>query len=267
VTALSCIGIGVRRAGRTILDRIDLRAEAGEFVAVIGANGAGKTTLLSALAGLTAPDSGAVALAGADLGSIGRKRLARMRAYLPQDPRCEWPISVERLVGLGLTPVLPAFGGFPRSFQRRIDSMLKDCDLVAQRDQPATTLSSGERARAMLARALVGDPEILIADEPIAGLDPRHALDTVTRLRALAGLGKLVVASMHDLTLVARYATRVVALSGGCVAADGPPSAALDADLVRRVFDVDAALAATAAGPLVDYRAPAGRIGGAIQPC
>jgi iron complex transport system ATP-binding protein len=257
MSALSCSGIVVRRGGRAILDGIDMRANAGEFVAVIGANGAGKTTLLSVLAGLIAPDSGTVALDGTHLAAIGRTEIARRRAYLPQDPRCEWPISVERLIALGLTPVLPAFGGFPRKFQDRIDAMLKACDLTANRDQAATTLSSGERARAMLARALVGEPAILIADEPVAGLDPRHALDTAMRLRALAQSGRLVIASMHDLTLVARYATRVIALSDARIAADGPPASALDAALVRRVFDVDATLAETAGGPFVDYRAPA----------
>ena len=104
---LAASALTVRRGGRAILENADFRAGAGEFVAVIGANGAGKSTLLATLAGLIAADGGTVALGGVPLGQISRRELARKRAYLPQNPRCEWPISVERLVALGLTPTLP----------------------------------------------------------------------------------------------------------------------------------------------------------------
>jgi iron complex transport system ATP-binding protein len=255
MSRIDCSTLVVRRGGRTILDGIDLRAEAGEFVAVIGANGAGKTTLLSALAGLLVPGSGAILLDGRNTADWNRAQLARARAFLPQDPRCEWPIPVERLVALGLTPVLPAFGGLPRALASRVDAVLETCDLVSLRRQPATTLSSGEFARAMLARALVSDPDVLIADEPVAGLDPRHALDTMARLRELARAGRLVIASVHDLTLAARVATRIVALASGRVAADGAPAAVLDSALIRRVFDVEAQVSRTPAGLFVDYGA------------
>ena len=105
----------------------------------------------------------------------------------------------------------------------------------------------------MLARALIGDPQILIADEPIAGLDPRHALDTVTRLQGLAGQGKLVVAALHDLTLAARYSTHVMALRDGRLAAFGPTAAALTAGLLRTVFDVEARITGGGHTTYVDY--------------
>ena len=108
----------------------------------------------------------------------------------------------------------------------------------------------------MLARALVGNPDILIADEPISGLDPRHALDTVRRLRELARGGKLVIASLHDLTLAARYATRIVALDHGRVTADGPPGEILTPELMRSVFDVEARISGTGATTIVDYLSP-----------
>jgi iron complex transport system ATP-binding protein len=111
----------------------------------------------------------------------------------------------------------------------------------------------------MLARALIGDPQVLIADEPISGLDPWHALDTVTRLRALAGEGRLVIAALHDMTLAARFSTHLLALKDGRVAAFGPTSQVLDAALIRTVFDVEARIAGEGAGTLVDYRGPAPR--------
>lgn len=256
MTELATSNLTIRRGGRTILDTIGMQCRAGEFVAVIGANGAGKSTLLAALAGLIQPDGGSVRLDSRPLSAMPREALARRRAYLPQNPRCEWPISVERLIALGLTPVLPAFGGLPESWLARVNAVIGTCDLERHREQAATTLSGGEFARAMLARALVGDPDILIVDEPMAGLDPRHVLDTVQRLLDLARAGKLVIAAVHDLTLAARYATRIVALNHGRVAADGTPADVLDVGLIRSVFNVDARIATVNGATFVDYLSP-----------
>jgi len=248
----------VRRSGRAIVDDVSFALEGGGFVALVGANGAGKSTLLAALAGLIAADEGQVTLDGASLAAIDRRALARRRAYLPQNPRAEWPIAVERLVALGLTPHLPAFGGLPGGLEPRLTEAIEACDLVAQRLQPATTLSGGELARAMLARALIGDPQVLIADEPTAGLDPRHSLDTVGRLQALAAQGKLVVAAMHDLTLAARYSTHLMAMLDGRLAAFGPTAEILTPGLLRRVFGVEARITGDAGEALVDYLRPSG---------
>jgi iron complex transport system ATP-binding protein len=256
MSSLGAAKICVRRGARTILDDVSLHAESGDFVAVIGANGAGKSTLLSVLAGLLRPDSGSVMLDGVSIRSLTGMRLAHRRAYLPQNPRCEWPISVERLVALGLTPTLPALGGLPASFGPKITQALQACDLLDHREQPATTLSGGELARAMLARALVADPDVLIIDEPIAGLDPRHALDTARRLQLLAKGGKLVIASVHDLTLAGRYASRIFALSNGRVAGDGATQTTLTPALIRSAFEVEACVSGTPGSIYVDYVLP-----------
>jgi iron complex transport system ATP-binding protein len=234
---LAAIDLTVRRAGRTILDRISITARAGEFIAVIGPNGAGKSTLLSALAGLIRPDRGAVTLDGTLLGALATHELATRRAWVPQNPLVEWPISVERLVALGLTPRLPATGGLPDAFAPAITRVLKLCDLWERRIQPATTLSGGELARAMLARALVGDPQVLIVDEPIAGLDPRHAITCMRLLAAQAAAGKLVIAALHDLTLAARHASRIVVLVDGGLVSD---TDSLTEELIHRAFGVQA---------------------------
>lgn len=246
----------VRRGTRAILDDVSLHAESGDFVAVIGANGAGKSTLLSVLAGLLKPDSGSVMLEGVSLRTFPDMQLARRRAYLPQNPRCEWPISVERLVALGLTPTLPALGSLPASFSPKITQALQACDLLDHREQAATTLSGGELARAMLARALVAEPDVLIVDEPTAGLDPKHALDTARRLQLLAKSGKLVIASLHDLTLAGRFASRIFALSNGRVAGDGATLSTLTPALIRAAFEVDACVCGTPGSVYVDYVLP-----------
>lgn len=222
---------------RTILRDVSLQAHAGEFIAVLGPNGAGKSTLLSVLAGLLIPDAGQVILDSKRLSQLSLLQLAQRRAYLPQDPRLEWPLTVERLVALGLTPRLPATGGLPESYAPAISRALGLCDLATRRDQVATTLSGGEFARAMLARAIVGEPQILIVDEPITGLDPRHAMQCVQLLQDFARDGTMVIAALHDLTLAARYASRVIVVVDGEVAGD---TNSLTEELIHRAFGVRA---------------------------
>jgi iron complex transport system ATP-binding protein len=238
VSDLVLTGVEVVRDGRRNLKRLDVRLEAGRLTAVIGPNGAGKSTLLAVAAGLLEPRLGTVTLGGASLASLGRRRLAQRRAYLPQSPRADWPISVERLVALGLTPSLPIFGGLPEHLRDRVDRALAAHDLVELRDRPADRLSGGELSRAMLARATVGDPEVLIVDEPTAGLDPRHAIEAARRLRRYADEARTVVMAIHDLDLAARVADRIVALRDGAVLAAGPVEAVLQADVLTRLFDV-----------------------------
>jgi iron complex transport system ATP-binding protein len=226
------------RGERRVLDGVCVRFGAGRLTAVIGPNGTGKSTLLSVAAGLTPCDQGEVRLGGATLASIGRRRLAERRAYLPQSPQADWPISVERLVALGLTPSLPAFGGLSPALQPRIDHALAANDLLALRERPATALSGGELARAMLARATVGDPEILIVDEPTAGLDPRHAIDAVKRLRRDADAGRMVVIAIHDLDLALRVADDVVAIKAGRIVEAGTAQDIFTSELLGELYDV-----------------------------
>jgi iron complex transport system ATP-binding protein len=195
--------------------------------------------LLKVLAGLLKPSSGRVMLDAKALPAYSTRQLAARRAYLPQNPHLEWPISVERLVALGLTPRLPATGHLPANFTPAITNALEQCDLVDKRQQPATTLSGGEFARAMLARAIVGNPDLLIVDEPITGLDPKHAMQSMQLLSDIARKGTLVIASLHDLTLAARYPARVIILVDGTVIGD---TTSLTEELVHRAFGVTAHL-------------------------
>lgn len=241
--------LGVNKGGRAILANISLTAGPGDFIAVIGPNGAGKSTLLAALAGLLRPSEGEISLDGVLLPRLSRRELAARRAYLPQNPVCEWPLSVERLVALGLTAHLPALGPLPEQFQDAIAQALADHDLTERKDQPVTTLSGGEFSRAMLARCLVANPELLIVDEPVTGLDPVHAFAAMARLSAWAQSGRTVIASLHDLTLAARYAGRILALKQGRVAGEG----ALTPALIRDVFAVESRMRGEGRSATVDF--------------
>lgn len=238
MSALDLHAIAVRRGRRTVLDDVTLGFGARRLTAVIGPNGAGKSTLLDIAAGLLKPATGSVRLGGRELSTIRRRDLARRRAYLPQRAGVDWPISVERVVALGLTPTLPAFGDLPSTMLPAIDDALAACDMLDLRHRPATSLSGGELARAMLARAIVADPELLIVDEPTAGLDPRHALDAMRRLRARADAGCMVVVAIHDLDLALNHADDLVALKEGRLVAAGPIHETATGNLLAALYDV-----------------------------
>lgn len=262
MTMLEANGLTLRRGGRDIVQDVSLRVQSGMFLGLIGANGAGKSSLLAMLAGLLRPDGGQVAIDGQDVAGLSLRARALARAYLPQNPRAEWPVSVERLVALGLTPQLPAFGGLPPALQQQVAQVLDQFDMAARAQQAVTTLSGGELARTMLARALVGDPPILLADEPLAGLDPHHAIDGIGRLRAFADQGRLVIAALHELTMVARHTTHVAVLDAGRLIAFGTTQDVMTADMLRQAFQVDACV--TGAGTptaMVDFVALARRPG------
>lgn len=247
MTTLAASGLVLTRGRRQILRGIDVAASGGELVAVVGPNGAGKSTLLATLAGLLRPDQGSVLLDRVPVTSLPMRELARRRSYLPQNARSEWPLAVERMVALGMAPL-------GHEDAARIDAVLADCDLLDLRTQPVTTLSGGELARAMLARALVSDPEVLIVDEPLSGLDPRHAWDAARRLADLArSQGRLVIASFHDLGIVLRHATRVWAIADGRLRADGAPRAVLTAGVLGELFGMRAELRESGAGAWVDF--------------
>ncbi len=240
MSALHLDAVIVKRGQRTVLHETSLRFAAGRLTAVIGPNGAGKSSLLEALAGLLTPAGGTIRLGDRPLASIGRRELARLRAYLPQRAAVEWPISVERVVALGLTPTLPAFGALPTAMREAVARALVECDLIDLRDRPATGLSGGELARAMLARAIVGDPELLVADEPTAGLDPRHALDAMRRLRMRADAGRTVIVAIHEIDLALRFADEIVTVREGRVTAAGLAAEQMTDEMLGALYDVRA---------------------------
>lgn len=251
MTSLRASGLELRRGGRQIVRGVDVAARGGEFIALIGPNGSGKSSLLGLLAGLVQADAGQVLLDDAPLAQLAPRELARRRAWLPQNARCEWPLAVERMVALGLAPL-----GIENP--ARIEAMLAEYDLLPRRQQPVTTLSGGELARAMLARALVADPAVLIVDEPLADLDPRHAWDAARRLQQLAVQeGKLVIATIHDLNIALRRATRIWALRDGRLLADGPPREVITGALLEQLFGLAASVHGSGERMFVDFSSDA----------
>ncbi|MGE0847005.1 MAG: ABC transporter ATP-binding protein [Flavobacteriaceae bacterium] len=236
MTTLEAGGITIWRDSRALLERVTARFEKG-LVGLVGPNGAGKTTLLRALAGLIAPDEGAVRLDGTSLYLVDPENRARAIAYLAQETGIHWPLPVRDVVALGRLPHRDAGQAGGLAACRRAMELTATATLAGR---SADTLSGGERARVLIARALAVDAPILLADEPTAALDLRHRLEVFTLFRQLADEGRLVIAAFHDLALADRFADRVLVLDEGRIAADAPPRKALSEELVARVFGVRA---------------------------
>lgn len=209
---------------------------AGEVTAICGPNGAGKSTLLAALAGLLNADSGAAQLDGAPLAALDREARARAIGYLPQTADLAWDINVETLVRLGRLPWRTSAVDDAAA----TNAAIADLDLGDLRARPVSRLSGGERARALLARVLAGQPHWLLADEPLANLDLAHQLALLGQFRRMAAAGTGVVLVLHDLAHAMNHADRVVVLSGGQVAADAAPEQALSAAVIEQVWGVPA---------------------------
>ncbi|GJE28155.1 ABC transporter ATP-binding protein [Methylobacterium organophilum] len=240
VTSLSAHAIRVTLEGRTILSEIDFALERGQFVGLVGPNGAGKTTLLRVLAALIAPAEGRVTLEGRALAGMSRDERARRVAALFQGAGVGWPMSVREIVALGRLPHRRAFAALSEADEAAIARAMARTDVGHLAGRPEPTLSSGERMRALLARALAVEAAWLLVDEPVTALDPAHQLDAMALLRAAARDGAGVVAVLHDLALAARFCDRIVVLSSGRLVADGRPEEALTDALLARVFGVTA---------------------------
>lgn len=249
------------RADAPVLRKVSLRLHPGQVVAVLGPNGSGKSTLLRLLLGALMPRAGTVELSGAPIRNIPARRRAAMLAYVPQRPDVAAAFTVREVVALGRYAAPPD----DAAVERAIEQM----DLADRADDLFAILSAGQQQRCAVARALAqlspqptappNSPEnaapptrILLADEPISAMDPRHALATLDRLRAVAAPPNadgpengspphraVVVMVLHDITAALRYADRAVVLDqSGRVAADGPVNLALDPEILRHVFGV-----------------------------
>ncbi len=240
MTLLMTKAVSVSLGDTLILAGVDLQVGSGEVVGLIGPNGAGKTTLLRALAGLLPLDGGEIRIAGRPLSRTGRRERARTVAYLPQGGEHHWAVTVETLVMLGRLPHRGLWDAPSAADRGAVARALDVCDVARFRHRPMNRLSGGERSRVLLARALAGEPKLLLADEPVAGLDPAHQLDVMATLRARAAAGTCVVAVMHDLTLAARYCDRLALLHDGRIEIEGPPETVLVPDILARCYGIRA---------------------------
>ena len=247
--AVDLQSLDVRLNGTHVLGGVNLAVSHGQWVNIIGPNGAGKTTLLRAVLGLVDYD-GDISIEG--LTKLRRAERARKVAYVPQTPVIPRGMLVADYVLLGRTPHRSIFAGETSADRKIAADVLERLDLVGFGDRAVQSLSGGERQRTVLARALVQQADILLLDEPTTALDLGHqqdVLDMVDALRSERGL--TVIATLHDLTLAARYGDQVAILAGGVIAQRGTPGEVLTVANIAEHFDAQVRVIDDPEGPVI----------------
>ncbi|WP_417450023.1 ABC transporter ATP-binding protein [Kordiimonas sp.] len=229
-----CVSLG----GKDVLHNLSFDVNAGEVVGLIGPNGAGKSTALKAILDIVETGQAAINVDGSDTRSLAPKERAKKLAYVPQGAPVHWPLTAERVVGLGRTPHLNPWQQLGAHDRATVKNVMQTTDCWSMRDRIVTTLSGGERSRVLLARALAVGAPYLLADEPTASLDPLHQLQVMEIMRAVATSGVGVLIVMHDLSFALRYCDRLVLLTDGKVLASGTPADVLTDENLEAAFGV-----------------------------
>ncbi|MEM9387046.1 MAG: ABC transporter ATP-binding protein [Pseudomonadota bacterium] len=241
-SSLSIDNLSVTLDGRSLLRDISLRLGSGELVVLIGPNGAGKTTLLRCAIGLTTPNAGSVLIDGQEPRHLSATARARLLSYLPQTRVMTWPLLVEDTVALGRFAYGAAPGRLNQQDAAAIARALHACDLTRFAQRATNTLSGGELARVHCARVFAAETPWLIADEPVAALDPLHQFQVMALLRKYVERGGGALVVLHDIALAARFADRLLWLHDGQLIADGSPRETLTAQRLRTVFGMEASV-------------------------
>lgn len=230
-------GLSVAAGGARLVEDASLCLAGGELVAVIGENGAGKSSLLGGIIGYRALAGGTVIVDGQPVAAMSAGARARTVSWLPQSVPLAWPIRVRDAVALGRF----GHGGVPGKLsvcdQAIIERAVADCDLLALAERSTATLSGGELARVHLARCMATQAPLLLADEPVAALDPRHQIAVLGMLRTMVHGGAGVLIVLHDLALAARFADRIIAMKQGRIVADGRVADVMTPEILRQLYD------------------------------
>jgi iron complex transport system ATP-binding protein len=222
--------LSVRYGDFYALDHIDLDIPRGTWTCLVGPNGAGKTTFLKTLLGNKAYD-GSITIDGLEV----FKNLRNV-AFVPQRPEIPAGMDVAEYVMLGRAR-LDGWGRESRNSRRLVQEILEQMQLSGMRHQLVTQLSGGEMQRVLIARALVQEPELMILDEPTSALDLHHQISTLNHIEALQKSGVTIVSTMHDITLGAMYAERIVIMQNGKVLLDGPSNTVIHSPQLKLAFD------------------------------
>ncbi len=238
MTTIDVERLSVRLRERSVLSSVSFSLSSPGLVAVVGPNGAGKSTLLRAIAGLVAIDEGAIRIDDVELRSLSAQQRARAIGYLPQERTVHWPVAVRQIVALGRLPHQLPGAGLSAADQTAVDAAMVAMDVSAFAARSLLELSGGERARVLIARVLAQQPSVILADEPTAGLDPKHQLALFEQLEATVACGTRIIVALHDLALASRFAQHVLVIAEGRLVASGTPQNVLTEDLLASIFGI-----------------------------
>ncbi len=237
---LEVADLGFAYDGHTVLEGIDLHAEPGEVVGLIGPNGSGKTTVIKILSGVLGGYRGTIRLDRREMAGLGPREIARLLAVVPQEPAFSFPFTALEIVLMGRHPHL---AGLTFESDRDVElarAALERCGAADLAGRPIQELSSGERQRVVFAKALAQQPGAFLLDEPASFLDIRHQVELYDVVRALAEeRGCAVLTVMHDLNLAAEYCDRIYLLKDGRAEAGGPTEEVLTYTHLKHVFGTE----------------------------
>lgn len=230
--------VTVTRGTKTLLRDASLSIAPGERVGIIGPNGAGKTTLLKALAGLIEPNSGDVSLDERSLTQLTRTAIATKLGFVASNVEMPFAFTVEEVVEMGRTPHQSRFSPLNAHDREIALRSMRETQVEHLRARNFLSLSDGERRRVILARAFCQETPILLLDEPNANLDLSHAFSLMDLLVERTRSGASFAVALHDLSLAARYCSRLCLVASGQVVKDGPPREVLTSEETSAAFGV-----------------------------
>ncbi len=225
---------------QTVLDRCSLAADAGEFIGFLGPNGAGKSTFFKTVRGLLTPTGGHVSLRGIDTKTLSNKEIAKTIAFMQQDFQLSFSYTAKEIVLSARYPYLKWWEKENKTDEAIAEKWMAYTGTTAFADKPIRALSGGEKQRVMLAKVLAQETPILFLDEPTAALDLLYQEEIFRLCRNLAAEGKTVLMICHDLTMAAKWCSRLVILADHHIVADGKPADVLTADNLKNAFHLDA---------------------------
>lgn len=236
---LAIIAASAGHDARTVLSDVTFCVQPGELICLVGPNGAGKSTLLKLAAGILPARTGEVRLGGRDASAMSARARAAHMAWLAQERGAAWAMRGVDIAALGrFAHEGRPYERLPEAARESVNAAIERCGASGFAHRPVDTLSGGEKARIHLARTLAGGAPLLLLDEPLNALDPRHQLDVMALLRAEAASGTAIILALHDLAMARRHAARVIVLDEGRIVADGPPATALSSTILANVFAV-----------------------------
>jgi len=230
MTELRVTNLVVKRDGKPLVDQVSFTLKQGELMVMLGPNGAGKSLTLKHAIGLERPEAGKALLDGQDTRTLAPIDRARALSYLPQTEKLAWPARVDDLVALGRFAYGARMGRLGDADGVVVRAALGACDIAHLADRKASTLSGGELARAHCARAFAAQAPLLIADEPVAALDPRHQFRIMDLFQSFVSKGGGALVVLHDIALAAKYADRLIWMKDGAIVATGTVEKTLSAE-------------------------------------
>lgn len=232
--------ISVVKDGQSLVKDASFTLKPGELTVLLGPNGAGKTSLLQASLGIERPNAGTAMVDGHNIASLSPQARARKISYLPQTRPLAWPARAADIVALGRF----AYGASPARLgdddRRAIDKAITACELTHLAERAADTLSGGELARLHFARTLAAQTDYLIADEPVAALDPQHQFRILDLIRSYVDTGNSALIILHDINLAARYADQLLWMKDGEIVARGSVKDSLSPERIEQIYNIQA---------------------------